>query len=113
MNWNASFLEIQTRHGHRLPFSGRICRVTAKNFHSVSKEVKAGNIYCLEEAGIPEVLFRGGSGYILPIQGPFSHQCVSLMNAQMPFAMVERPDWEKLPEGKYAVVNEDGILSVR
>ena len=93
-----------------LPFSGRIEKVSAKNLDAKRREIRPQAIYCLTEKDLPDVHFFGASGILILPQGSLSHQCVRLMNAQVPFALVTPQAMDELPEGKFAIIRKDGIV---
>jgi hypothetical protein len=103
---------IPITNGRMLPFSGQIEKVSAKNIVAKIRDVRPQAIYCLTEEGLPDVRFFGASGILILPQGQLSHQCIRLMNAQVPFAQLATPQaMDDLPEGRFVIVRKDGIVS--
>jgi hypothetical protein len=50
---------IPITNGRLLPFSGQIEKVSAKNIHAKSLDVRPQAIYCLTEGRLPDVYFFG------------------------------------------------------
>jgi hypothetical protein len=101
---------IPITNGRMLPFSGQIEKVSSKNIDAKRRDLRAQAIYCLTEEGLPDVPFFGASGILILPRGGLSHQCMRLMNAQVPFAMATPQAMEELPEGKFAIVRKEGIV---
>lgn len=101
---------VPIENGRMLPFSGRIEKVSAKNIDAKGRDLLPQTIYCLTEQRLPDIYFFGASGILILPQGSLSHQCIRLMNAGIPFAMVTPQAMDELPEGKFAIVREDGIV---
>ena len=101
---------IPIENGWKLPFSGRIEKISAKNIDAKRRDVRSQAIYCLTERGSPDIYFFGASGILVLPQGQLSHQCLRLREASIPFAMVTSQAMNDLPEGKFAIIRDYGIV---
>jgi hypothetical protein len=50
---------------------------------------------------------------LIPDQGMLSHQCLRLIGANVPFALLPPDVIQQLPEGAWVTVDQNGVLSER
>jgi hypothetical protein len=97
-------LQFHTQHGYLLPFNGRFVKATVENMRILSQEISTHMIVYLSTREVIDVYFYGASGIIIHTQGFFSHLCTRLIGADVPFAMLEDNEIDRIPDGAYVAV---------
>lgn len=95
------------------PFAGRICKATTANMLALSAGLSPNSIVALTSVHVHDVYFYGAAGMLIPDQGMVSHQCLRLVNANVPFAMLPPEVIHQLPEGVWVTVDQNGLLRER
>jgi len=107
-------MEHQARLGAtNQPFAGRICKATTANMHGLSAGLSPNSIVALTSVHVLDVLFYGAAGMLIPDQGMLSHQCLRLIGANVPFALLPPDVIQQLPEGAWVTVDQNGVLRER
>lgn len=95
---------------HNAPFAGRVVKAKTSNMVELSGSVSVYDVVCLTEPRVVDALFDNAGALLTTEADTGSPQCRRMSGRNIPFAIIDRREMERMREGDHIVVDADSVV---